>query len=136
MKHMLYDLGVWIVGLVLALPLVALAIACAHTRRFHRSNKTPSRQRAFYWSALALALISNVVYVGYWSWRVVKLYSAEVSFQSSLWLERFMYASVVFTAVTLFLLFIGRGPYRVLVALSVIGIAAYLWLHLPIIHWA
>jgi len=133
---MLYDLGVWIVAVVLALPLVALAAACARTRRFHRSNNTPSRQRAFYWSALALALVSGVAYLSYWAWLVAKLYSVAVSFQVSMWLERFMYVSALFAALALIFLFIGRGPYRVLAALSVIWTANYLLLRLPIIHWA
>ena len=47
-----------------------------------------------------------------------------------------MYASVLVAGMAIACLYVGRGPHRVVVALSAGWVAAYCWLHLPIIHWA
>jgi hypothetical protein len=133
---MLYSLGVWITGLFLASPLIPLAIAYVRAPGFHKRNDIPSQKRALYWTALALCLANAIVYLSYWAWRVCKLYNINVTLTLSLWLERSMYAAVGLAAIALGLVVLGRGPYRVFVALSIIWIAGYLWLRLPIMHWA
>jgi hypothetical protein len=135
-KQMLYNLGVWMVGLVLACPVLAILTACAHAPRFYKRSNIPSRKRTFYRTAIVLSLTCAVAYLGYWVWLFCKLYSVSVSLTFSLWLERCMYASVIVAAIAVVCLYMGRGPYRAVVALSAGWIAAYCWLHLPIIHWA
>jgi hypothetical protein len=133
---MLFDFEVWIAALILASPVATLVVACFPARRFHRRNNVQSQQRAIYWIALAAAFVSAIAYLSYWSWWISKTYHIEVPFTVSLWLERLMYASTITSALSLICLVAGRGPYRIVVAISVVCIAVYLWFRLPIIHWA
>jgi hypothetical protein len=51
-------------------------------------------------------------------------------------LERFLYLSRLLSAVAIICFFIGRGPYRFLVALTTLWVTLQIWVHDDIIHWA
>jgi len=77
--------------------------------------------------ALVAASVGTLAYLGYWRWRVCGLYQITLPFTALLALERFLYASRLLSAVAIVGLFIGRGPYRVLVTLAtLLGNAAAL----------
>ena len=81
---MLFDLEVWLIVVLLALPLVVLVVATIRTRRFHQSANISSVQRKLSWAALGLTLTNAVTYLCYWSWRFFALYHIGPSFQSAL----------------------------------------------------
>ena len=86
--------------------------------------------------ALVAASVSTLAYLGYWGLRVWGLYQITLPFTALLTLERFLYAGRLLSAVAIVGLFIGRGPYRVLVTLATLWVMLQLWTHDGIIHWA
>lgn len=133
---MLYDMEVWVAGLILLAPVVVLGTAWAKRRQFYSGKPIHQRQKLMYLVALVAASASTLSYLGYWGWRVCELYQITLPFTALLTLDRFLYAGRVLSAVALVGLFIGRGPHRFLVALATLWIMLQLWTHDGIIHWA
>lgn len=133
---MLYDMEVWVSGLILLSPVVVLGIAWAKSREFYSGKPVHQRQKLLYLVALVAASVSTLAYLGYWGWRVCGLYQITLPFTALLTLERFLYASRLLSGIAIVLLFIGRGPHRVLVTLATLWVMLQLWTHDGIIHWA
>jgi hypothetical protein len=133
---MLYDLGVWLAGLILVSPILVFAVAWAKINRFYRSRQIQRRQKLFYLVALVAGSVSTVAYVGYWSWRISQLYHGTVPFIVLLSLERLIYVARVLSMAAIPCLLIGRGPYRILLVLATLWVILQLWVHGGIIHWA
>ncbi len=133
---MLYDLQVWLGGLLIAAPIVALVAAWARIRQFYPSRLVRPRHERLYILALALASVSSLGYLGSWAWWTANLYSISIPIRVSLMLERFIRAGVLLSAAATGCLLIGRGPYRVLLVLTTLLMMAYLWSHIHLLHWA
>jgi hypothetical protein len=133
---MLYDLGVWAVGLFLSSPVAVLGVAWARSRQFYDSRLVERPQKVLYCVALATASLSVLPYLGYWAVRVCLLYQIKVPFSTLLAVARSVYAGRLLSAMAIVCLLIGRGPYRILVALAVLWVMLQLWIHGDLIHWA
>jgi|SRR5215469_6321430 len=132
---MAYDLGVWLAGLILLLPVAIFGSAWARVKRFYQTGQVRPPQRYVYLVALIAASISTLPYVAYWSWRVSKLYDARVPFAALLALERSIYLGRTLSVVAIGCLLIGRGPFRIPVLVASAWIAFQLWAHSDVIHW-
>ncbi|SRR6266849_3052650 len=104
---MLYDLEVWLAGLILLLPVLVLGFAWARSRRFYNSQPIQQRQKILYLVALVAASVSTLAYLGYWGWRVCGLYRITLPFMALLILERFLNLSKLLSAVAIVCFFIG-----------------------------
>jgi hypothetical protein len=133
---MLFDLEVWLAGLFLLFPVPVLGVAWARSHRFYSGHRIQQRQKNLYLVALVAASVSTLGYLGYWGWRICGLYRIMLPFMALLILERFLYLSRLLSAVAMICFFIGRGPYRVLVALTTLWVMLQIWLYDGIIHWA
>jgi|SRR5450631_1313744 len=133
---MLYNLGVWLAGLILLSPILVLGLAWAKINRFYYGKQVQRRQKLFYLAALVAGSVSTLAYLGYWSWRVCQMYHATVPFIGLLALERLIYISRVLSLAAIACLLIGRGPYRILLVLATLWVMFQLWVHGGIIHWA
>jgi len=133
---MLVDLGIWIEGLILLSPTFVLGLAWARRGRFYSNKPTPQRQKILYLLALVAATISTLGYLAYWGWRVCKLYEITFPFIVLLALERLIWGCRLLSAVAIPCLIVGRGPYRGLLALTILWVMFQVWIHSDIIHWA
>ena len=133
---MLYNLGVWLAGLILLSPILVFGLAWAEINRFYYGRQVQRRQELFYLTALVLGLVSTLAYLGYWGWRVCQMYHATAPFIGLLVLERLIYISRVLSIAAIACLLIGRGPYRFLLVLTILWVMFQLWVHDGIIHWA
>jgi hypothetical protein len=134
--QMAYDFGVWLAGLILALPVAIFGLAWAKINQFYQPGHVRTVQRRSYLIALSTASISMLAYVAYWSWRVCELYHATIPFAALLALERSVYLAKGFSIVAVGCLLIGRGPFRIPVLVSTVWIALQLWAHGDVIHRA
>lgn len=133
---MLYDLETIIIGAVLLLPLAVLGLAWARINTFYASHPARRRQRVLYRTALVVASVSALAYLGYWSWRVCSLYQIVFPFTVLIVLERFLYLSRVLSLVSIFCFILGRGPHRILTTVATFWITLQIWIHNDLIHWA
>jgi len=133
---MFYDMEVPVAGLILFLPVLVLGIAWARSRQFYNGNAIYPWQKLLYLVALVAASMSTLAYLGYWGWRVRRLYQIALPFTALLTLERFLYASRLLSAVAIVGLFIERGLHRILVTLATLWVMLQLRMHDGIIHWA
>ncbi len=133
---MLYNLGIWIVGLMLLSPVFVLGLAWLGIRRFYVGRQTHKRGKLFYLTALLAASVSTLTYLCYWGWRLCELYRITVPFMVLLTLDRSIYVCRFLSALAIVGLLIGRGPCRVLVVLATLWVMFQLWAHGGIIHWA
>ena len=133
---MLYDLEVWLAGLILLSPVVVLALAWARSSRFYISYPIPQRQKILFHVALVAGSVSTLAYVSYWGWRVCGMYQIIVPSSALLVLDGFLQLSRLLSAVAVVCFLIGRGPYRVLVTLTTLWVTLQIWVHGSIIHWA
>ncbi|HVO82037.1 MAG TPA: hypothetical protein VMT28_14980 [Terriglobales bacterium] len=117
-------------------PLVVFGLACAKVNRYYNRKQVQRQQKVFYLVALAAGSVSTLAYVGYWGWRVFQMNHATVPFIALLTLERLIYASRVLSIAALGCLLVGRGPYRIPLALAILWVTVHLWAHGSIIHWA
>jgi len=133
---MVYDLGVWLAGLILLLPLVIFGLAWARIKQFYQSRAVRPQQRCLYLIALIAASISTLAYVGIWSWRVCDLYHASLPLAVLLALQRFIYLARAVSLVAIGCLVVGQGPYRIPALLAISWVTFQLWINGSIIHWA
>jgi hypothetical protein len=133
--EMAYDLGVWLAGLILLMPVVIFGLAWARIKRFYQARKFNPQQRYSYLIALIAASISTLAYISYWTWRVFELYHAIAPFAALLALERSIYVGKALSLVALGCLLIGRGPFRIPVLVGTAWVAFQLWTHGNVIHW-
>jgi len=132
---MIYDLEVWTGGLILLLPVVMLGLAWANRKGFNRNHSSKHRQQIFYLVALVTASASISVYLAYWSWRFCQLYKITPPFLILLTLERSIRVCTILSAIATVCFLIGRGPYRMLLALAMLWVLLQLW-RSGIILWA
>jgi hypothetical protein len=133
---MFYDLGVWLAGLVVVGPAIVLGLACVNDGPYYRNNPTKHWRKVFYRVALIAGCASTLASFAYWGWRVCGLYQITLPFILLVTLERSIYACRLFSALAIVGLIIGRGPYRVLLTISILWVMVQLWTHGHIIHWA
>jgi hypothetical protein len=128
------DLGVWLAGLILLLPIAVFGLAWTRIISLYQSREVQSRQRLSYLIALGSASLSTLAYVGYWTWRVFQMYRTSIPLEALLSLERLMHASRVISIAAIGCLLIGRGPYRTPVLLYAMGNVSALdtWRHRPL----
>jgi len=131
---MLYDLGVWLAGLILLAPILVFGMAWAKITRFYDRTQVQRRQKLFYLVALVAGSVSGLAYLGYWGWRLCQMYHV-VPFIGLLALERLIYASRLLSVAAIICLLNGRGPYRLLVVLATVWMMFHLWVHGGIVHW-
>jgi len=132
---MLYDLIVWLEGLILVSPILVFGLAWAKINRFYCGKQVQRRQRIAYMVALVAGSASTLAYLGYWSWRVCQVYHATVPFVVLLTIERSIYVSRVLSIAAIGCLLMGRGPYRIPLVLATLWVTFQLWAHRGIIHW-
>ena len=133
---MLYDLGVWLAGLILFSPIFVFALAWAQINRFYQSRQVHRQEKLFYLIALVACSVSTLAYIGYWSWRVCQMYNATLPFVALLTLYRLIYVSRLLSLAAIGCLLVGRGPYRFWVVIATLWVMFQLWMHRGIIHWA
>jgi len=133
---MLYNLGIWIVGVMLLSPAFVLSLAGLRIGRFYVSRRIHKRDKFFYLTALLAASVSTLTYLCYWGWRLCELYRITVPFIVLLNLDRSIYVCRFVSALAVVGLLIGRGPCRVLVVLATLWVMFQLWAHGGVIHWA
>lgn len=133
---MAYDLGVWLAGVILMLPIIVLGSAWARIKRFYDRGETRRYQRRLYVTALLAGSLSTVAYMGYWTWRVCILYHATVPLPVLLALDHLIYVARAASIAAIVCLLIGRGPYRIPVLLATLWVTFQLWVHGGIIHRA
>ena len=126
----------WLAGVILLLPLVVFGLAWATIKRFYERGETRRKQRRFYIAALFEGSLSTIVYIGYWSWRVWRLYHVTVPLPVLLALDRSIYAARAASIAAIVFLPIGRGPSRIPVFLATLWVTFQLWVHGSIIHQA
>jgi hypothetical protein len=90
---MLFDLRIWLAGLILLSPLFVFGLVCAKVNRYYNRKQVQRQQKVFYLVALAAGSVSTLAYVGYWGWRVSQMYHATVPFIALLTLDRLINAS-------------------------------------------
>jgi hypothetical protein len=132
---MVYDVGVWISGLILLIPVVVLGTAWATRRGFSRNSATKHWQEILYLTALVAASASTLAYLGYWGWRLCQLYEITLPFMVLLTLEWSIRVCRMLSATAIVGFLIGRGPYRIPLALAMLWVLLQLWRG-GIIHWA
>ncbi|HYM77367.1 MAG TPA: hypothetical protein VE377_15440 [Candidatus Dormibacteraeota bacterium] len=133
---MLYDLKVWLTGLILLLPIPVLALAWMRRSRFYAGHEVQERQKTLYLAALLAASLSAAAYLEFWSWRVCGLYGITPPLAVLLILERFLFVTRLLSAIAIVCFFLGRGPYRLLLILTTLWVTVQIWMHSRIIHWA
>jgi hypothetical protein len=131
---MLYDLQIWLAGLLLSLPVVVICLAWPRIRSFYLENAIDPAEKLVYQLALVAASLSALAYLGYWGWRVCQLYRTQLPFTALLALDRLLLISRLLSPVAIFGFLFGRGPYRILAALSTSWIAVQIWVHGGVIH--
>jgi hypothetical protein len=134
--NMLYDLKVWLAGLILLLPGVVLGFAWVKSSRFYISQNISARQKFLFRVALTAASISTVAYFGYWGWRVCGIYQFILPYSALFILDRLLLLGRLLSGVAIVCFLAGRGPYRVLATLATVWVALQIWLHGGVIHWA
>jgi hypothetical protein len=132
---MIYALGVWIGGLILLFPVAVVGLAWARRKAFYRNSTTKHGQKILYLVALIAASVSTLAYLGYWGWRICQLYQITLPFTVLLTLERSVRICRILSATAIICFLIGRGPYRILLALATLWVLLQLWRG-GIIHWA
>ena len=132
---MIYDLGVWISGLILLFPVVVLGLAWARRKTFYRKSAAKRTQEIVYLVALVASSASTLAYLGYWGWRLCQLYQITLPFMVMLTIERSMRVCRMLSAIAIVCFLIGRGPYRIVLALATLWVMLQLWRD-GIIHWA
>lgn len=133
---MAYDLSVWFAGVILLQPIIVFGLVWTSIKRFYKRGETPRHQRRLYVTALLAGSLSTVAYMGYWSWRVCKLYHAIIPLPVLLTLDRLIYVARAASIAAIVCLLIARGPYRIPVLLATLWVTFQLWAHGSIIHWA
>ncbi|SPF39322.1 membrane hypothetical protein [Candidatus Sulfotelmatobacter kueseliae] len=133
---MLYDLSVWLAGLILLTPILVFGLAWARISRYYHGRQVHRRQKISYMAALVAGSVSTLAYLGYWSWRVCQMYHATLPLIGLLTLDRLIYVSRALSMATIACLLFGRGPYRMPLALATLWVTFQLWVHGDIIHWA
>lgn len=133
---MAYDLGVWLAGVILLLPIIVFGLAWARIKRFYDRGETRRHQRRLYIAALLAGSLSTVAYMGYWTWRVCTIYHATVPLPVLLALDHLIYVARAASIAAIVCLLIGRGPYRIAVLLATLWVTFQLWVRGGIIHWA
>jgi hypothetical protein len=133
---MLYDLGVWLAGLILLSPILVFGLAWAKINRFYHGRQVQRQQKLFYLVALVVGSVSTLAYLGYWTWRVCQMYHFTLPFFAVLTLDRLIYASRLLSVAAIACLLVGRGPYRFLLVLATLWVIFQIWMHGGIIHWA
>lgn len=137
---MLFNVTVWLITLLLALPIVVFTTAAFQTPAYYRQNHVAVSRKAFYIAALVLFSTCSVIYVASWIWRLRGWYHTSIPSiipsMAALTLERSMYAAIACSFAAILCLAIGRGPHRILLSVAIIGVAVWLWHSLPILHWA
>jgi hypothetical protein len=132
---MVSDLGVWISGLILLFPVVVLGTAWATRRGFSRNSATKHWQEILYLVALVAASASTLSYLGHWGWRLCQLYEITLPFMVLLTLDWSIRVCRMLSAAAIVGFLIGRGPYRIPLALAMLWVMLQLWRG-GIIHWA
>ena len=133
---MLLNLEVWLAALVIILPAIVDGFSCAAAPRYYRSRQVPGTQKSTYLAGLIIASAGALVQVNYWAWRVSALYRLKVPLPALIVLDRCLYPSAVLSSVAIVCFFIGRGPYRLLLALAALLVALQIWIHGGVLHWA
>lgn len=132
---MLYNLSVWLVGLIMLMPVPILALTWARVICPPHEIEAQGWQEQFYLLALIGSSICTLAYVCYWSWRVGLIYHATFPLNVLLKLEWFVSISRGLSIAAIGLMAIGRGPYRRALLLGTAWVSLNLWMHRDIIHW-
>jgi hypothetical protein len=105
---MLFDLGVWIVGLVLLLPAIAAGIAWARVRVFYDRSSVGSLQKSGFLIGLVAVSVSALAVYGYWGWRVSTMYGTSPSISVAMALDRLVQVGKWLSAASILCLLVGR----------------------------
>src|SRR5215470_7492830 len=118
---MLFNVGAWMMVVILLSPVPIYGLAWARANHFYRSRQVPGGQRLSYWIALTTGSVSTFAYLGYWGFRVSEMYRIGLPLLARLAIDRLIHASQLLCIASLVCLLLGQGPHRVLLS------AATLW---------
>ena len=132
---MLFDLEVWVVGLIAALPVITAIAAWLSAPGYYEEKAVAAKDRNLYLCALLGASTIAVTYASYFLLFFLPLYQVHL-LRAAWFLDRMKMVAPLPAIAVLICLKYGRGPIRAPLSIAVIWMALYLFLRLPLLHYA